>query len=420
MSRAPVRKDFLKAHKREAADKRGSSNNEPPAEVSEINLLALSWKRRLGKWKAPDTSKPFKLGSDCAGYGSELIALRLLGLQKRCYLAMFCENDADKVALHRETMRLCGFDASDCHHYDDMFARNNRESLRVDLYVAGFPCPAFSRLGLRRGTADRRGVVTLRGLQYIAGQRPRALVLEQVSSILDKDHKILWDYILKTLDHLEYEYTYRILNTRHLGISQSRPRVYLMAVCKESLVHPLVLPPERQFDPDLHNWLQKDLVGNETLSLPTYEAKLGPEMWSHGFVLDVKASPAFQHPLRNCCPCLTKSRCKEHGYYIPKLRRRLTPVEMGKLQGLPTAVIEGLMRTETASARAFEQAVGDGMSINCVQSVIRRALDAAGLTSLGSSKDYWLQCPAPKCHQLADSLWRMCGDNNTPKTARSG
>lgn len=91
MSRAPVRKDFLKAHKREAADKRGSSNNEPPAEVSEINLLALSWKRRLGKWKAPDTSKPFKLGSDCAGYGSELIALRLLGLQKRCYLAMFCE-----------------------------------------------------------------------------------------------------------------------------------------------------------------------------------------------------------------------------------------------------------------------------------------------------------------------------------------
>ena len=58
---------------------------------------------------------------------------------------------------------------------------------RLDFYSAGYPCPSFSRMGARRGTNDRRGLVTLQGLHYIATARPRALVLEQVSAITDQD-----------------------------------------------------------------------------------------------------------------------------------------------------------------------------------------------------------------------------------------
>ena len=105
-------------------------------------------------------------------------------------------------------------------------------------------------------------------------------------------------------------------------------------------MQPLEMPAPRTDQPDLHTFLEKDSRGTEKLSLPFYEKKLGPEMWTHGFVLDVEASESFQHVHRNCAPCLTKARCKQFGYYIPKLLRRLSSNEMGKLQGLPKLVIE--------------------------------------------------------------------------------
>ena len=63
----------------------------PPPDVIEINRLAETWKKRLGFWKPGSSKKTFALGSDCAGYGSELLALKLLGLQARVKLLILCD-----------------------------------------------------------------------------------------------------------------------------------------------------------------------------------------------------------------------------------------------------------------------------------------------------------------------------------------
>lgn len=249
-------------------------------------------------------------------------------------------------------------------------------------------------------------MVTLAGVHYIASVRPRSLLLEQVDSIMDRNHQHVWNFVLKILRLLDYDVAYAKMNTRYFGIPQSRPRAYLIAVCKECLVQPLVMPEPRSNHPDLHTFLDKEIMGEETLSLPIYEEQLGPKLWSHGYVLDVAASARYQHALTNCSPCLTKTRCQQHGFYIPKLRRRLSVQEMARLQGLPTTVTAGLLETcDESGSRSVEEAVGDGMSINVLHTVLRRVLDSAGLTRLGASKDFWLQCPPQKCHCLSDNLW---------------
>ena len=56
---------------------------------------------------------------------------------------------------------------------------------------------------------------------------------------------------------------------------------------------------------------------------------------------------------------------------------------------------------------SFEEAVGDAMSINVLQTMLRMVCDCAGLFSFpAKTKDFWLLCPGDKCYQLSDALWR--------------
>ena len=50
------------------------------------------------------------VGSDCSGYVSDLLALRLLGLQQRMKLLMVCEASPAKMLLHAAMSEVCSFD----------------------------------------------------------------------------------------------------------------------------------------------------------------------------------------------------------------------------------------------------------------------------------------------------------------------
>ena len=137
-------------------------------------------------------------------------------------------------------------------------------------------------------------------MEHIALTRPRVIVLEQVSSILQKKHEKVWNFILKTLRSLSYDFVYHVMNTRELAVPQSRPRVYLLAVVQEVGQGTLALPEKRSVPVDLH--------------LPRYEQLLGKELWLKGFILDVGASPRWQHVVRNAAPCLIKTQMAQQGY----------------------------------------------------------------------------------------------------------
>ena len=177
---------------------------------------------------------------------------------KKVQLIMTCESCSKKRALHDVMVKICGFDPSR-EDFQDIFRRDNASAPRADLYVAGYPCPSYSRMGKREGTNDVRGMVTLQGLLYIATKRPRALVLEQVAALMqDKKHRQVWNFLQKVLTALDYTFAFDVVNTRHMGIPQSRPRLYIFAVCRESVTGPLSMPTAREHHPDLHTFMNKE------------------------------------------------------------------------------------------------------------------------------------------------------------------
>ena len=366
--------------------------------VNDINNLSSSWRRRLGLHPAPSDEGMIRLVSDCAGYGSDLIALRLLDLQNRFQVVMTSEVAKDKRILHSSVATACGWSDGHGESVSDIMTRNDLTAPRADLYVAGYPCPSFSRLGKRQGARDQRGFVTLKGLKYIAASRPRALILEQVSELQQAKHKRVWEFIQKILTRLNYAFVWKVLSPKHFAVPQSRPRTYVVAVARESLrTRELTLPAERPHCSDLHHFLDKTVVGSEKLDLPVYEEKLGSQMWERGWVLDVGSSPSFQHPLKNLCPCLTKTRQQQGGYYVTRLRRRLLVEEAGRLQSVPQQVLKQMVQAANDAnlrQRAVDAALGDGMSVAVLMSALGVALDGSGMTStMQRKRDYWLRVP---------------------------
>lgn len=155
---------------------------------------------------------------------------------------------------------------------------------------------------------DRRGLLTLKGLEYVALRRPKLVVFEQVSSILQKKHSQVWNYVLKTLKTLDYVVDFKVCDTKQFAVPQSRSRVYLLAIAAEVCRDGTVAVPQPKNPVDLHFFLRKDVAGSEKLELPKYERLLGQKLWTKGYVLDVGASEGFQSVMTNCCPCLTKAR----------------------------------------------------------------------------------------------------------------
>ena len=152
------------------------------------------------------------------------------------------------------------------------------------------------------------------------------------------------------------------------------------------------------------------MVGSEKLDLPVYEEKLGSQMWERGWVLDVGSSPSFQHPLKNLCPCLTKTRLQQGGYYVTRLRRRLLVEEAGRLQSVPQQVLKQMVQAANDAnlrQRAVDAALGDGMSVAVLMSALGVALDGSGMTStMQRKRDYWLRVPCGSAAaQMSDRLF---------------
>ena len=119
-----------------------------------------------------------------------------------------------------------------------------------DVLLAGFPCQAFSRVGLQKGFRDAtRGTIFFDIADIIQRTKPKAVFLENVEGLLyhDKGHT------MKTIiDTLEDELRYRVIgvtlsddgvyeyskesfvrNTKDFRLPQNRPRAYIMAFSKD-------------------------------------------------------------------------------------------------------------------------------------------------------------------------------------------
>ena len=183
-----------------------------------------------------------KLGTDFSGIGSPEEALRMARIKHHSVFA--CEKDS----FARTT-----FEANNEteHFYCDITDRNQEETPEVDLYVAGFPCQAFSLAGKQLGFEDVRGTLFFNSADYIRAKRPKVFILENVKGLLSHDKvdkkskygrtfNTIINLLARTVngqeqlpfyqDNLGYNVYHAVLNTKEHGIPQNRERIFIVGI----------------------------------------------------------------------------------------------------------------------------------------------------------------------------------------------
>ena len=379
-------------------------------EVAESKLEKL-----VGKLKAyvkEHKARPFqprpkgsklRVFSDCAGISAE-IALTLLGLKQFFTIVGGSEIDEVKRCLIGVVHETCRTSCKSESFATDIFQRDPKDSPGADIYLAGFPCPAFSKMGRRFGLRDskKRGIPLVAGLRYIAYHKPPVVLLEQVTGFLEKKHWLAQKMLRKTFAACGYTVRAKVLQTCDHGLPQSRPRLWVVAL--RNPIAEFRFPKAWGKCPPIESILDVGKVGDEVLDLSKFGPSTATEKLRTGYwILDVASSARFTSiPKHRVSPCLTRSRCKARGYYVPRLARRLSVEEFSQLQGIPVSICRNMVRkllAEHANDKRFTQArcenevaaaFGDGMSLNVLQRVLSRALAASGLwPSQVTRTDFW-------------------------------
>lgn len=254
------------------------------------------------------------------------------------------------------------------------------ESTKYDVLLAGFPCQAFSRAGKKEGFKDKtRGTLFFDIAEMIDRSRPKSFMLENVDNLVrhnkgqtfstiidvlvnDLNYKVIGVYRDSETEKLVYEPKTFIRNSRHFGVPQNRPRVYIMGFdrayygnCVDNLPDELPKGRTDKIYKDLNELLEMNADDKYFLSsgyVDTLERhKARHESKGNGFGYKIVNLPEIQDPVSNAI-LATGGSGKERNLVIDNKEgvsgkilkakhtplndrgiRVMTPREWGKLQG---------------------------------------------------------------------------------------
>ena len=97
-----------------------------------------------------------------------------------------------------------------------------------DVLIAGFPCQPFSISGHHKGFEDTRGTLFFDICRIIDKKNPKVVVLENVKHFIHHDKKRTLRTVIKTLEKLNYNVTFQVLNATDFGLPQNRERIFII------------------------------------------------------------------------------------------------------------------------------------------------------------------------------------------------
>ena len=314
-----------------------------------------------------------KLGTDFSGIGAPEKALELVGIEYRSMFACDIDKNAKKSYLANHGTEKW---------YDDIRKRDHSKTPYCDLYVAGFPCQAFSVAGKRQGFKDPRGTLFYDLFQYIKIQRPKYFILENVKGLVRHDKGNTFKTIMDCLQELDYTIYHKVLNTKDYGLPQNRERIFIVGFRDE---HNFQWPePETLMSfQTIENFLDVKvdkkhyLTKHQINKIKEYNKRHNKKI---PFTLknlityikndvewigDVRADMGLRIRKNRLSPCLTTSS-------VPIIKRRkirrLTPIECLRLQGFRD------FKCVVSDSQLYKQA-GNSMSVDVMALLIWEVLE---------------------------------------------
>ncbi len=155
----------------------------------------------------------------CTGAGGEALGLEEAGFVHEAVV----EIDAAACQTLRQNRPYWHVIERDIHEVNGLDFRG------IDLLAGGVPCPPFTIAGKQLGADDERDLFP-EALRLVEQAKPAAIMLENVPGIASEKFVIYRTSLIRTLNTLGYEVTWRVLNASAYGVPQLRPRFILVAL----------------------------------------------------------------------------------------------------------------------------------------------------------------------------------------------
>jgi DNA (cytosine-5)-methyltransferase 1 len=305
-----------------------------------------------------------------AGIGGFHLALSAFGLE--CVFA--CEWDKYAAQIYEKNFHLKPHGNINNIHAGDIPAHQ--------IVCAGFPCQAFSIAGKQKGFADTRGTLFFQVVRIIEWHQPLVIFLENVKNLVRHDQGKTFEIVIKTLESLDYQVFYQILNASDFGLPQNRQRIYIVAFHKninaknfifpQPFNQPVCLQDILENDPVDAKIIQRDDINIYKNYLPekcaSGEIKLLNKPIQIGKVNKGGQGERIYHPLGHAITLSANGGgigAKTGLYLINGQVRKLSPRECARLQGFPNSFL-----LDASPSQAYKQ-LGNSVAINVLQSIFR-------------------------------------------------
>lgn len=192
-------------------------------------------------WPVREFSFPtrtIRLGTSFSGIGAIEYAFKRLHLNCQIQFAGDIDANCKKTYFANYPIEENKWH-TDIHDFNAKPFRN-----KIDLFVGGAPCQAFSIVGEQRGFEDTRGTLFREFARVVKECRPKVFIFENVQGLFKHDHGRTWDVIRHTFeDYCGYDVHYQLLNARDYGIPQTRERLYCIGFRKKTrFLYPAPIP----------------------------------------------------------------------------------------------------------------------------------------------------------------------------------
>ena len=149
------------------------------------------------------------------------------GLRGLADPVLYCEKDPDCSKVLAKLMQQGRLPKAPVHGDVETLMPRHIPGGRVDIILAGFPCPGFSSSGLRQGL-EHPGSSLFRHVKRLAKTiRPPLMFLENVEGILGNDDI---HAIVASFDELGYDMWWVVMPAYTVGAPQKRARWFCLAV----------------------------------------------------------------------------------------------------------------------------------------------------------------------------------------------
>lgn len=130
----------------------------------------------------------------------------------------------------------------------------------VDLFVGGSPCQSFSMVGKRGGFDDTRGTLFYEYARLVKEIQPKAFIYENVRGLLSHDNGNTWEIMKNVFSDLGYDWSYKVMNSRHYGVPQNRERIYVVGIKKDIAHKKFEFPEPVELKKTMKDYLESNVA----------------------------------------------------------------------------------------------------------------------------------------------------------------